>query len=467
MDILHYRKENTRFGDTFPLWADGVYHLYYLRYDEEIKTQVWAHLSSRDLICWEEQPNLLEPLGKGSEETSLLTGCVYYEDGVYHAFYPARSSDRRCHIKKAISSDGISFCRQGRELFEIDPRYSDDGTWRDPCVVKDAESGEYHMYFCAKRPIVEGDAFPGVLAHATSKDLENWTLEDSAWGGGAGTTVECPDLIKLDGRDVLVYYWHDTRVRVFDGKSYRRVRTLSPAGFDFMAGKTLTANGRVLLFGWIPEKTCDCCERIWGGNLAIPRELYLEDGEPCCRFMDEIYSLFDRDCSRLSAEKFSFVRGDWTRDGNTLRADAEREGAIAYLTEAEDDYYFSTNLTVEDDCGEIGFLFRTNRDESRKYSAENDLGYIVSLDLSENRLSLREHYLWDQRPELAGASLRLEKGKSFFFEMIVHKDIVEIGLDRKKTLSFRMKKHTSAGAFSIYAQDCRVTFGDLTAKTKG
>ena len=61
----------------------------------------------------------------------------------------------------------------------------------------------------------------------------------------------------------------------------------------------------------------------------------------------------------------------------------------------------------------------------------------------------------------------MKKGEPFFFELIVHGDIVEIGLNHKRTLSFRMKKHVRSGGFSIYVQDCNITFGGLSAKTKG
>ena len=466
MDILHYRKENTRFGDAFPLWANGVYHLYYLRLNEADNVIVWAHLSSPDLICWTEHPNVLEPLGKGSEEIALMTGCVFYENGVFHAFYSALGADGVFRMKKALSSDGIVFHRQDRVLFENDSRYADEGTWRDPCVVKSEEDGLYHMYFCAKRPIAEGDVFAGVLGHAVSPDLEVWKLEPPAYDGGIATTVECPDFIKKDQTPLLVYYWHETRVRVWDGEKWGRVGSLSPTGFDFMAGKTLTANGRVLLFGWIPEKTCDCCERVWGGNLAIPRELFLENGEPCCRFVDEIYSLFDRRCMKLNTDNLLFARGSWEKTGNTLSANAIREGAIAYVKEAENNYYFSCEITVKDGCGTFGFLVRTEKDAGRKHPTPTDSGYLVCFELFERRVSVREHYVWDQRPDLAGAYAEIKKGEPFLLEMFIHKDVLEIGLNKRKTLSFRMKKHVETGAFAIYAQDCEVEFGDIVTKIR-
>lgn len=465
MKILHYKPKDSHLGDTLPLYHNGIYHVYYMRLKND-NSFVWSHISSKDMINWEENPDIVLPEKNSPLDCSLLTGCVFYGEGKFHAYYAGCGNDGQYNILHAVSDDGYSFTKTRVRLFERNAFYSTEDTWRDPCVYR-GDDGRYHMIFCAKIPFVPADFYPGALGHAVSDDLYHWTLEKPLWAGNVATTLECPDVTKVGDKYALIYYWHDTKIRLADkiGERWYKKGISSPCHFDFMAAKSLNDGKRAVLFGWIPRKDCDCGARIWGGNLAVPRELYLdENGCPACRFIPEIYRLFQNDSAKLALENLRSIRGTLTKEQDSFTINSPECGSSFYFPECDDNYYLGCDITPSEN-GVIVFFIRTNREENRREEASpTDLGYQIILDFAEKRVSVREHYKWDQRPELAGAPLQTQPDRPFRFEMIVNNDILELCLDHKQNLSFRLLKHTQSGALALSVQDCIARFENFTAK---
>ena len=81
-------------------------------------------------------------------------------------------------------------------------------TWRDPLVFADPDGDGWHMFVSARaRDAARND--DGVVAHATSPDLETWTLGPPLCEPGAGFgQLEVLQNKQIDGRWVLVFTCH-------------------------------------------------------------------------------------------------------------------------------------------------------------------------------------------------------------------------------------------------------------------
>ena len=86
MSSLHFCPADGWFGDPMPLWHDGVYHVYYTKMYHNKKVG-WGHISSTDLVEYTEHP---DPFPCGEEGTPTSTGCVYWHDGKFHAYYAGK-----------------------------------------------------------------------------------------------------------------------------------------------------------------------------------------------------------------------------------------------------------------------------------------------------------------------------------------------------------------------------------------
>ena len=91
-------------GDTFPIYKDGVWHLFHMQMPNI------AHLSSRNLIDWKEHP-LVVTSGTPSfpHASGLATGCVVENNGRYYCFVTC--TQKICLL---ISDDLEKWTRWGR-----------------------------------------------------------------------------------------------------------------------------------------------------------------------------------------------------------------------------------------------------------------------------------------------------------------------------------------------------------------
>lgn len=176
--------------------------------------------------------------------------------------------------------------------------------FRDPSVWK---QGNY--YFLTIGSGIE--KVGGCVLLYRSKDLKHWQylhpLISGTWNGrytpnpvGDGEMWECPDFFPLDGGHVLIYssmgkvFW---RSGILD-KATMKFRTKESGLLDldsFYAPKTqLDAQGRRILWGWIPERRsqAEMIEAGWSGMMSLPRVLKLDpDGSLSMQFLPETVTL--------------------------------------------------------------------------------------------------------------------------------------------------------------------------------
>lgn len=177
-----------------------------------------GHAVSADLRTWERVADaLVRSDGPAFDDLATWTGSVVrHPDGSWRMFYTGATLDDGRNVQRigvARSRDLMTWERDERPLLAADgERYEvlADGAWhdeafRDPWVFEDPDGDGWHMLVTARGRT--GPAFErGVVGHATSPDLDDWTLQDprSDVGQGFGQ-LEVMQVERIDGVPTLLF----------------------------------------------------------------------------------------------------------------------------------------------------------------------------------------------------------------------------------------------------------------------
>jgi len=439
--FLHFRPPGARFGDPMPVWRDGVYHVFYLKKTPPSEDLVWAHVTSRDLLFWEEHPDL--PM-RG------CTGCFIVQDGTGYAFTGNSRADRwisRDSEMKTWEKDpaGVSV--------QLDPRWYDLKGWRDPSVVWVPEDKKYWMV-AAARTTATNASKNGCVSLATSPDLVNWRVEAPLWSPEAWTWAECPDLFPLGNRWALVYLHEGTQLRLADSPRgpwpRPRRETLDKS---LIAGRTLFDGKRRLIFGWLYDNG-------WGGDMLVPREIYLgKDGTAASRCAEEVVTACRKAPDATGGkggEVFQTLQGSW----KTTPASATAEGlpgqsALAVWPEAPDNFYLEAKLRIAPGARAV-FVLRGKKENLE----EAPVAVLLDPDMATAAFS--SWGLWGSCvPRSAESTARHEFSKDgeVFVQMLLRGEILEVFFDQQHSLSTRVPR--GKGALGLFAREGPVSWKDL------
>ncbi|WP_110590309.1 glycosyl hydrolase family 32 [Microbacterium suaedae] len=179
-----------------------------------------GHAVSTDLRTWTQvEDALVRSDAPAFDDLATWTGSVVRrDDGEWVMFYTGASLDSSGKnvqsIGMATSPDLMRWTkRPGPILRAAPPRYEtiesdawQDEAFRDPWVLRDPGGDGWHMLITARAP--EGEVFGrGVVGHATSPDLDAWTLREplsSPSADGFGQ-LEVLQVEVVDGRPVLLF----------------------------------------------------------------------------------------------------------------------------------------------------------------------------------------------------------------------------------------------------------------------
>ncbi|WP_188250854.1 glycoside hydrolase family 32 protein [Pseudomonas sp. PSB1] len=274
----------------------GEYHVFYQHHPFDAKwgPMYWGHAKSADLVHWQHLPIALAP-GDDFDRDGCFSGSAVVCGDTLALIYTGHTwlgevGDER-QIRQvqclATSVDGIRFDKQG-VVIQTAPQEAIIH-FRDPKVWKDND----YWYLIAGARL--GDT--PLLPLYRSTDLRAWEFLDYVARGneGDGYMWECPDLFRLDGRDVLLYspqgmrpegyerlnkYQTGYRVGQLDGQWHFSGGPFIELdnGHDFYAAQTLVAaDGRRLVWAWLDmwESPMPSQAHHWCGMLGLPRELQL------------------------------------------------------------------------------------------------------------------------------------------------------------------------------------------------
>jgi beta-fructofuranosidase len=300
----------------------GTYHLCYQwhPFAPEHALKFWAHLTSTDMVHWTEQPIALAPSHDYESHGCYSGSGIVHDDAVTFVYTGnARTADggRTPYQNLAtLTPDGHVVKHRANPLIGAIPGCTTHV--RDPKVW--TSDGRSWMVLGAQTEDLHGTALL-----LRSDDLVEWELLGPIAGGSAdplGYMWECPDLFRLDGRDILVIspqfdHGEDAAAGRWEDASMYAVGTLDPStpsfvrahdfrridsGPDFYAPQTfVTEDGRTVMVGWMGMPDHDGEPSLaekhptvangWVHCLTVPREITLDGDVLVQRPVAELASL--------------------------------------------------------------------------------------------------------------------------------------------------------------------------------
>ena len=236
---------------------DGAdYHIFYLQADRSLndeRLRHWnvsiGHAVSQDLINWEILPDALKPSSAPAwDDKTTWTGSIIKHDGLWYMFYTgARQSEDglKQRIGLATSKDLLVWAKHpDNPLIEVDPQWYEeldlnawhDQAWRDPYIYKDEATGRFHAFITARANRGPGDG-RGVVGHATSLDLINWTVGPPVTPTGEYGHLEVPQLVFIDGRYYMLF---SCPIENFSHQRRNRLQEQSRTGTFYLTADSLT-----------------------------------------------------------------------------------------------------------------------------------------------------------------------------------------------------------------------------------
>lgn len=281
--------QGTWINDPVPFYDDraGRYHVF-LQHNPNAPVwgdMHWLHVSSSDLLHWENHGVALAPSRNPGDPDfgGVWTGCITRRpgDGKYIALYTAIPTHTpftqvQC---SAVSDDLMTWEKLGvlDGLSEKPKGYGD--CFRDPQTF----AGPDGKWYCVIGGEQEGgNGGAAFLYQATDDTLLHWQYRHVLYEGTAetGYDFECPDFFPLPGSQKWCLitsrnktWWH---VGTLDAETMRFSREAWGACDNelFYAAKSCVgAGGERLLWGWIREDRPEA-EQVaagWSGVLSLPR----------------------------------------------------------------------------------------------------------------------------------------------------------------------------------------------------
>ncbi|MBK6870770.1 MAG: glycoside hydrolase family 32 protein [Kineosporiaceae bacterium] len=267
---------------------DGRYHLFYQAVPDSLGWQPWCswgHCTSTDLVTWTAHPTALSP---GDGDHGCWSGSVVTATASAPAtmFYSSVNPPNLQHaaIRVAHAQDEQWQTWHKGEVVIAQPP-AGVHVFRDPFVLRDGEA--WRMLVGAGYE----DGRPAVLTYV-SDDLASWRfdgalLEGERTEGFRLSAWECPNLIEVDGRDVLIVStWGDDRTlqviaavgdRVGGRFAVETWHELTQGSGHYAPTTFTDAEGRPCLMFWIREVADEPAG--WSGALSVPYRLAITDGE--------------------------------------------------------------------------------------------------------------------------------------------------------------------------------------------
>ena len=443
-----YKPKPGVLGDCIPFYADGRYHVFYLREfrdrDSYNHGAPWAHLSTTDFVHFEDHG---EPFPRGrfdEQDYTTGTGCVFTGgDGKHHIYYTGinpyfrNDAANEQALMHATSDDLLTWTKVPGETWFPDETRFERHDWRDPFIYKHPETGRFNMLIAAR--LKEGPAARrGCTALLTSDDLTAWTVDEPFYAPARFHGHECPDWFRMGDWHYLVFSEYGVRTTT------RYVMSRSPDGpwvspdddqFDnraFYAAKTASDGSRRFLFGWNPSKqgNVDHGEWQWGGCLTVHEVIQQPDGTLTVRFPPEAEAAF----SDAEPVQFDSLDGEWSREDGGLRGEAPfgyREIRGDRLPET---CLLRGELRFERDAGAAGVLL--GLDDAGAF------GYFLRFSPLRQRIEFgkiggyRSWYV-DQMPEL-DRPLDIRAGQPIRFCIVIDKSAFVAYVNDRVALSGRM-----------------------------
>ena len=285
---------------------DHLYHLFYQYnpFGVTNKLMYWGHSTSSDLAKWSYEGIALSP-DQPYDVKGAFSGTAIERDGQLLLMYTGVSEDENGETRQAqcLAYGNKEFTKHlanpviSSKQIPTDCRVED---FRDPKIWE--ENGVYYCLAIA----ADLKGF-GKLLLFKSMDTEHWEFVSVALSGEdmeLGSLWECPDYFKLGDREVILIstvnanprgakfhnkfsaVWitgkFDLQKGIFIAEKWDQLDD----GTDFYAPQTTNGlNGKRIMIAWQQswERNIPSADlgHNWAGQMTLPRELELINGEIC------------------------------------------------------------------------------------------------------------------------------------------------------------------------------------------
>lgn len=298
---LHFSAQVGWINDPNGFSFDGnAYHLYYQYhpYSSKWGPMHWGHATSKDLVEWTHLPIALAP-GELYDQSGIFSGTALIEEGKTHLYYTGHVDvDGQVQQSQclATSQDGIHFAKSPYNPLLSAKDMPDDSLFadfRDPKILK--RNGQTLMLTGSRTQ----DYLGQILIYA-SKDGQQFDYKNRIlFPRSYGDVIECPDLLTIDGQDVLIFstqkavLTQDVQnsfsvfawIGRFDDATYtfsRKKEQILDHGFDFYAPQTTSGPHDPVMIAWMNswerDQVTDILNHHWAGSMTLPRILSLKHG---------------------------------------------------------------------------------------------------------------------------------------------------------------------------------------------
>lgn len=259
-----------------PIYYDGWYHLFYQYnpYGDQWNHMHWGHARSRDLVRWEHLPIALWPSVEAGEE-HVFSGSTFLDhNGKPVIFYTSIGSERRPEQWAATPNDEelLQWSKSATNPILTDEAIDE---WRDPYLFTD--KGRTYML------VGGGQSGKGVIVlySATNSELTAWRFERIVLHHEAVTNLECPNIVKIDDRWVMLVSL-DGYVEWFSGSFdpasgvFQTLKNGIVAGGSYASQLLFDKDGQPIHLAWVNTSK----HKGWNGWITLPSVLGLTpDGE--------------------------------------------------------------------------------------------------------------------------------------------------------------------------------------------
>ena len=203
---------------------ENAWHVFYLKAPRSLGDPDRRHLNatighgiSGDLKTWE---IVSDPFGPGRpgdwDDLATWSGSVVRADDVWWMFYTGVSSvddGRIQRIGVAVSDDLMTWSKLPENpICSADLRWYEgfdqaswyEEAWRDPWVFPDPGGNGFHIFVTARAssgPV----STRGVIGHAVSADLVEWSVRRPVFAPESFGHMEVPQQVTVDGRHYVIY----------------------------------------------------------------------------------------------------------------------------------------------------------------------------------------------------------------------------------------------------------------------
>lgn len=422
----------------------------------------WGHAVSSDLVHWEHLPVALTPTPHGPDADGCWSGCAVNNNGVPTIFYSgvfpqsvclATSDDQLIEWQKYEQNPVIARVPDGIDAGEP-------WEFRDPYVWQEADT--WYMLM-GTRIVNEG----GAILLYRSHNLTDWEYLhvfmqgdrnqfDPFW---TGTVWECPNLIKLGDKHVLIvsFQHHETGQLLYTGYYPGQYADLQfvpdkphilEYGAHFYAPQVMQdEHGRSLMFGWLWEGRSEEEQRKagWAGVMSLPRLLTMrDDGLLGIEPVPEL--------QKLRGEQAHFEALTITNETHYL------------LEGVEGDCLEIKAVIKPEDATQFGLKVRCSPDGREKTWVLFDSPHqFVTIEREKSSLANTvSHDVLPARQVVRNAPLSIVSGKPIQIHFFLDKSVLEVFVNGRVTLSSRIYPTlTDSLGVALFARNGRINITSL------